>query len=237
MSQPPPPPLRVVIVGAGFCGLTAAIECKLRGLHPILVEAYSGPGTHGDLLDFVRNAGRIFEAWGGGKVAARLTAAGVNKAKSMRFYNQDDEFLREDPWPQGTDFQYVYAGHRGTMHHIVHDYAVEIGVDLRYGTRVVRYLDEDGRRGVEIEGGDAILGDVLLACDGPKSLARSQLLGLAESKVNSGYAIFRAFFEITPELRQRHPGLDEMVKVGEDDVRCWVGRDMHGLIYTWKDGT
>ncbi|KAJ0330148.1 hypothetical protein COL922a_012509 [Colletotrichum nupharicola] len=217
--------LRVVIVGAGFCGLTAAIECKLRGMHPILVEAYPGASSHGDLLDFVRNAGRVFESWGGGKVGRALTAVGVNAAKYLEFFNADNELLHKDPWPQGTEFQYVYAGHR----------ALEIGVDMRFNTRVAKYLDTDEKRGVATDTGENILGDVVLACDGPKSIARHQLLNLTESKVNSGYAIFRAYFNITIELRQTS-GIAELLPEGEDCVRCWVGRDMHGFIYTWKNG-
>ncbi|KAF0324936.1 FAD binding domain protein [Colletotrichum asianum] len=227
--------LRVVIVGAGFCGLTAAIECKLRGMHPILVEAYPGASSHGDLLDFVRNAGRVFESWGGGKVGRALTAVGVNAAKYLEFFNADNELLHKDPWPQGTEFQYVYAGHRGEMHEIVYSYALEIGVDMRFNTRVAKYLDTDEERGVVTDTGEKILGDVVLACDGPKSIARDQLLNLTESKVNSGYAIFRAYFNITDELRQA-PGIAELLPEGEDCVRCWVVGDMHGFIYTWKNG-
>ncbi|KAI8262978.1 FAD-dependent monooxygenase roqM [Colletotrichum sp. SAR11_239] len=227
--------LRVVIVGAGFCGLTAAIECKLRGMHPILVEAYPGASSHGDLLDFVRNAGRVFESWGGGKVGRALTAVGVNAAKYLEFFNADNELLHKDPWPQGTEFQYVYAGHRGEMHEIVYNYALEIGVDMRFNTRVAKYLDTDEKRGVVTDTGENILGDVVLACDGPKSIARDQLLNLTESKVNSGYAIFRAYFNITDELRQASE-IAELLPEGEDCVRCWVGRDMHGFIYTWKNG-
>ncbi|KAJ3960984.1 hypothetical protein N0V92_002335 [Colletotrichum tropicale] len=227
--------LRVVIVGAGFCGLTAAIECKLRGMHPILIEAYPGASSHGDLLDFVRNAGRVFESWGGGKVGRALTAVGVNAARYLEFFNADNELLHKDPWPQGTEFQYVYAGHRGEMHEIVYNYALEIGVDMRFNTRVAKYLDIDEKRGVVTDTGENILGDVVLACDGPKSIARDQLLNLTESKVNSGYAIFRAYFNITDELRQAS-GIAELLPEGEDCVRCWVGRDMHGFIYTWKNG-
>lgn len=227
--------LRVVIVGAGFAGLTAAIECKIRGMHPILVEAYPGASSHGDLLDFVRNAGRVFESWEGGKVARRLAKVGVNSAKYLEFYNADNELLRKDDWPQGSDFLYVYAGHRGEMHRIVYEYAKEIGVELQFGQRVMQYLDGDEERGVVVEGGKKILGDVVLASDGPRSLARAQLLGLAETKINSGYAIFRAFFNITDEMREL-PGIKDMLLDGEDSVRCWVGRDMHGFIYIWKNG-
>lgn len=231
-----PHPLRVIIVGAGFCGLTAAIECKLRGLHPILIDAYPGPSSHGDLLDFVRNAGRVFESWDNGKVGKRLAAAGLNAAKYMEFFNSQNQLLRTDVWPQGTDFQYVYAGHRGEMHEIVFDYAVQIDVEMRMNSRVVQYLDSDEERGVVLANGDKILGDAVLAADGPRSLARAQLLKLPETKVNSGYAIFRAYFNITDELKQRVPGIKEMLKEGEDTARAWVGRDMHGFIYTWKNG-
>ncbi|KAM5343362.1 hypothetical protein ACJ41O_011899 [Fusarium nematophilum] len=228
--------LRVVIVGAGFCGLTAAIECQLRGMHPIVVEAYGGASSHGDLLDFVPNGGRVFDSWDNGRIGRMLLAAGVNRAKMLDFYNQDNVLLKSDPWPQGIDLKGTFAGHRGAMHEIVYDYAKEIGVEMHFNSRVAQYLDSDDERGVVISGtGAKILGDVVLACDGPKSLARSQLLGLSESKVNSGYAIFRAFFEITDEMLE-DPFMAEMTKKDEDTTRFWVGEDVHGFIYTWNQG-
>jgi 2-polyprenyl-6-methoxyphenol hydroxylase-like FAD-dependent oxidoreductase len=228
--------LKVVIVGAGFCGLTAAIECQLRGMHPILVEAYPGASSHGDLLDFVPNAGRVFDSWDDGKVGEKLLAAGVNRAKTLDFYNQDNVLLKSDPWPQGIDLKGTFAGHRGAMHEIVYNYAKQIGVEMRFKSKVVEYLDLDDERGVVISGtGEKILGDVVLACDGPKSLARSQLLGLPESRVNSGYAIFRAFFQITDEML-KDPFMAELTRKDQDTTRFWVGKDMHGFIYTWNEG-
>lgn len=227
--------LRVIIVGAGFCGLTAAIECKLRGMHPVLIEAYPGPSSHGDLLDFVTNGGLVFESWADGKIGQKLNASGVNNAKTLDYYNSDNILLRQDPWPQSVYSKGVFAGHRGTMHKIIYDYAVEIGVEMHFGEQVVQYLDTDEERGVIVQNGERILGDVVLACDGPKSLARSQLLNLPESKVNSGYAIYRAFFNITDEMRQ-NPLLKDMIDPDEDKTRFWVGRDLHGFIYTWNKG-
>ncbi|KAI1079802.1 salicylate hydroxylase [Whalleya microplaca] len=228
-------PLRVVIVGAGFCGLTAAIECKLRGMHPIIVEAYPGPSSHGDLLDFVPNAGRIFNTWDGGKVGKAMFDAGVNAAKTLDFYNQDNVLLRKDPWPQGLELEGTFAGHRGAMHRIIYEYAERIGVEIRAGQKVVDYLDTDAERGVVTEAGEKVLGDVVLACDGPRSLARSKVLHLPESRVNSGYAIFRAFFTVSDEMR-KNPYLSEFAKEDEDTTVFWVGPDMHGFIYTWNNG-
>lgn len=228
--------LRVVIVGAGFCGLTAAIECKLRGMHPILVEAYGGASSHGDLLDFVPNAGRVFDSWDNGRIGEALLAAGVNRAKTLDFYNQDNVMLRSDPWPQGIDLKGTFAGHRGAMHEIVYNYANDLGIEMHFNSKVEQYVGSDNEHGVIIAGtGKKILGDVVLACDGPKSLARSQMLGLPESRVNSGYAIFRAFFELTEDIL-KDPFMAELTKKDEDTTRFWVGEDMHGFIYTWNQG-
>lgn len=228
-------PLRVIIVGAGFAGLTAAIESKLRGLHPVLIDTYNGPSSHGDLLDFVTNAGLVFMRWDNGAVGKRLFDSGVNAAKTLDFYNNRNELLRADVWPQGAEMYGVFAGHRGTMHKIVYDYALEIGVEIQGGKRVVKYVDNEEEQGVITEQGEKILGDVILAADGPRSLARSDLLHLKETKVNSGYAIFRAFFDVTDEFRA-HPLLGELVKDNEDSTKFWVGPDMHGFIYVWNNG-
>ena len=228
--------LRVVIVGAGFCGLTAAIECQLRGMHPVLVEAYSGASSHGDLLDFTPNGGRVFDSWDKGRVGQRLMDAGVNNAKLLEFFNQDNQPLRTDAWPQGLDLKGTFAGHRGAMHKIVYEYAKELNIEMHFNSKVAEYLDTDVERGVVLRGtGEKILGDVVLACDGPRSIARSQLLGLTEAKVNSGYAIFRAFFEMTDEMLT-DPLVNELVKKTEDTTRFWVGEDMHGFIYSWNKG-
>lgn len=121
------------------------------------------------------------------------------------------------------------------MHQIVYEYAKEIGVEILFNSKVVQYLDSSQERGVVTADGNKILGDVVLACDGPKSLARSQLLHLPESKVNSGYAIFRAFFEISDEMFQ-DPLLADLMSKEHDTTRFWVGEDMHGFIYVWNHG-
>lgn len=40
-------PLSVVIVGAGFAGLTAAIECANRGMRVTVVEKYADSNSQG----------------------------------------------------------------------------------------------------------------------------------------------------------------------------------------------
>lgn len=78
---------------------------------------------------------------------------------------------------------------------------------MKLGEQVVDYIDEgvegvDRKVGVICKSGLKVMGDVVLCADGPKSLARQKVLGLADNKVNSGYAIFRAHYFLTPEMRK-----------------------------------
>lgn len=93
------------------------------------------------------------------------------------------------------------------MHELISDYATSLGVEIKLGEQVVDYINEgtegiDRQAGVVCKSGLKLMGDVVLCCDGPKSLARQKVLGLADTKVSSGYAIFRAHYFLTPEMRK-----------------------------------
>lgn len=227
--------LKVVIVGGGFSGVAAAVECKLRGMHVTLVETYPTSRTQGDVLDFLPNGGRIFGVWDNGKIGKKLLDICVNTGKTLDFYSPKDELLSQEPWNlHPHHYEYQYAGHRGEMHQVLFDYAVEVGVDVRLGVPVTKYIDgETGPVGVELKNGEQFLGDVVLAADGPRSLARTQVLGLPDNKVNSGYAIYRAFYELTDE-QLANPHFANICNENEDRAMMWVGRDIHGFMYTWR---
>ncbi len=106
---------------------------------------------------------------------------------------------------------------------------------MQFGKKVVEYLDTDSELGVVLQGGEKILGDVVVACDGPRSLARSVVLGLPDEKANSGYAIYRAFFEVT-EAHKKNPLIAKLTNSPKDITKMWVGTDVHAIIYSWNRG-
>lgn len=229
--------LRVIIVGAGFAGLTAAIECKNRGMHAILVESYPTSRNYGDIIDFLPNGGMHFERWDNGEVTRQLLEVCLNDTDKLEYLAYDGRTILEEPFLLKPEHYYsMLAGHRGEMHQVICDYAVKIGVDMRFGNKVEQYLDTDDELGVILVSGEKILGDVVVASDGPKSLGRTQILGLPESKVNSGYAIYRAFYELTDEHRA-NPLLSTMTRESPNVAQMWIGKDIHAFVYTWKKGT
>lgn len=229
--------LKVIIVGAGFAGLTAAIECRNRGMHPILIESYPTSRDYGDIIDFLPNGGMHFDRWDNGRVTRRLLEVCLNDTDTLDYLAFDGRKILEEPFLLKPEhFHQMLAGHRGEMHQIICDYATEIGVEMQFGNKVIQYLDTDEELGVVLETGKKILGDVVVASDGPKSLGRTQILGLPESKVNSGYAIYRAFYELTDEHRA-NPWLKEQTRVSPNCAQMWIGKDIHGFLYSWKKGT
>ncbi|KAK4939255.1 hypothetical protein LTR10_020452 [Elasticomyces elasticus] len=227
--------LRVIIVGAGFGGLCAAIECKIRGMNPIVIETYPTSSKYGDIIDFFPNGGRIIEAWDDGNVGRELMRTGINKGDKFQYFKYDGTLIYEEPWVlKPHHYWKQYAGHRGNMHNIVKCYAESIGVELLFGETVAQYVDGE-RPGVITESGKKIFGDVVVAADGPRSKARQQLLGLPDLKVNSGYAIFRAYFKITDEHR-KNPWLAEFCDPNIDHTKMWTAKDYHMIIYTWNKG-
>ena len=228
-------PFCVVIVGAGFGGLTAAIECRLRGMQVILVETYPTSEQYGDIIDFFPNGGKIIQKWAKGRVARQLMSICINQGDQFQYYKYDGTLIYEEPWILAPHHYWQqYAGHRGQMHQVIINYATELGVEMRFGTKVIDYIDDE-HVGVVASDGERILGDVVLAADGPRSLARQKVLGLPDTKVNSGYAIYRAHYKLTEE-DQNNPLLAEFCNPDVDLTKMWVAHDLHMIIYTWMKG-
>ena len=57
--------IKVIIVGAGFGGLCAAIECHRQGHSVEMYESFKELKVLGDIISFGKNAGRIFRRWYG----------------------------------------------------------------------------------------------------------------------------------------------------------------------------
>lgn len=228
-------PLKVIVVGAGFGGLTAAIECRLRGMDVSLVETYPTSLQYGDIIDFFPNGGRIIENWEDGRVARDLMKICINQADRLKYCKADGTLIYEEDWIlEPHHYWKTYGGHRGQMHKVILDYAEEVGVKLEFGNKVAQYIDGD-KPSVITTKGKTYVADVVVAADGPRSIARQQVLGLPDTKVNSGYAIFRSYINLTDE-HAKNPYLKDFCNPTVDDTLLWTAKDLHAIIYTWNKG-
>lgn len=228
-SRLPSTGIKVIIVGAGFGGLTAAIECNRKGHDVILLEKFPELKILGDIISFSSNSGRIFQRWEG--VEKELDPIN-HKATGLDFWDWHGNFITRQTWEKETTFGKKFNGHRGEIHEIVFNHARDRGVDIRLGQNVTDYFEEDDHAGV-ISNGERLTADVVVAAEGVRSKGRKIVLGYEDKPKSSGYAVYRAWFPST-ELA-KNPKTAHLVNNG-DSHTGWIGPDVHFLAASIKDG-
>lgn len=199
------------------------------GFRVRLFERLSTFHRLGDSLGLGENALKLLKRWG---LHDQLVRIG-NQAENMQIRRwKDGEILATQPLMDMAG----YIGHRGDYHQEFLRRVEECGVRVEMGRRVVGYLEEEGHEGrkvgVSFEDGELVRGNVVVACDGIKSLARQVVLGFEDRPKGSGYACFRAFFK-SDELKGEELCKEFMEK---DCVNIWIGEDVHLVQNTLRDG-
>jgi salicylate hydroxylase len=122
----------------------------------------------------------------------------------------------------GAPYWQVY---RPDYHSILLNAALEAGAKLRSGCTVVDYKAGEGT--VILESGERIVGDLVVACDGVKSIAR-KAIGQAAEPHETGDTCFRAV--IPGEVLLQDPELAPLVT--NPGFEQWLGPDHHIIGYT-----
>ncbi|KPM44146.1 hypothetical protein AK830_g2454 [Neonectria ditissima] len=228
--------IKVIVVGAGFGGLTAAIECHRQGHDVEIYESFPELKVLGDIISFGSNAGRIFHRWGDGDVVARLRPLCIDiQEYGFRIHKWDTGEVvyhqkRNPPSPEAP----VLNGHRGELHQVIFNYARDdLGIPIHLGQRVLEYFEDDHGAGIVLKDGQKILGDVVIAADGVRSKARELVLGYVDKPKSSGYAVWRAWFSNKDMIAD--PRTKEFCEHG-DTFNGWIGPDVHFLFSTIKGG-
>ncbi|KAK3671319.1 hypothetical protein LTR78_008779 [Recurvomyces mirabilis] len=222
--------IHVVIVGAGFAGITAAIECVRHGHTAQILESYKNTNVQlGDIISFGSNSSRIFGRWPG--VPKKLDPI-CHKSDKLEYRYWNGEHIYTQYWgSEQQNFGERYNGHRGEIHKIIFDHAVEQGVDIKLGQQVTEFFETDTEAGV-ISNGERIVADVVLGADGVRSKARQLVLGYDDKPKASGYAIYRAWMD-SSELAKNDLTKD---LVNGDTHTGWLGPDIHFLAASIKGG-
>lgn len=225
-----PSNIKVLIIGAGFAGLTAAIECKRKGHDPLILESFSSLKQLGDIISFGSNAGRIFRRWPG--VEQQLDPI-CHTSDRLKYFDWQGDFIYEQIWGnEEENFGKRFNGHRGQIHGVLYQHALDLGIEVRLGQKVTEYWQDENVAGV-IVNGETVTADVVLAADGVRSKARKAVLGYEDAPKSSGYAIYRAWLD-SDELA-KNPLTAHLVNNG-DTHTGWLGPDIHFLAASIKDG-
>jgi len=156
-GHPPKSGIRVIVVGAGFGGLGAAIECHRQGHDVEIYEAFPELKTLGDIISFQPNAGRIFYRWSNGEVARRMRPLSINhNGFKIHKYDTGEIVLDQKP-AKYVEEAAAYHGHRGELHEVVFDYArKDLGIPIHLDNRIEQYFEDENGAGIVLASGEKV---------------------------------------------------------------------------------
>jgi 2-polyprenyl-6-methoxyphenol hydroxylase-like FAD-dependent oxidoreductase len=179
---------RVLVVGGGVGGLTAATAFAQRGVEVVLIERRPAFDVPGIGLGQPANALRVYDALG---VLDDILAAGFIYDR-MWIFGPDRDLIVEHKFLLGdARVPPVCALWRQTLHDILLAAAQRAGVEVRLGTTVRAIHDEPERLTAELSTGVSESFDLLAGFDGIRSTTRLHLVGTAFAPRPSGYGAWR----------------------------------------------
>lgn len=179
---------RVLVVGGGVGGLTAAATFARRGVEVVLIERRPSFDIPGVGLGQPANALRVYDTLG---VLDQILATGFSY-RSMWLFDHNRQLIVEHKFLMGDDRVPAFCAlSRLQLHEILLGAAERAGVQVRLGVTVSEIHDGGSRVNVRLSNGEDDSFDLLAGFDGIRSTTRLHLVGTAFAPRPSGYGAWR----------------------------------------------
>src|SRR4051812_21416559 len=179
---------RVLVVGGGVGGLTAAASFARRGVDVILIEkrpAFDIPGVG---LGQPANALRVYQSLG---ILDEILQTGFTYDR-MSIFDASRYLIAEHKFLLGDEKVPAFCAlSRLELHRILLGAAEKAGVQIRLGVTASEIKDEKDRVVVQFSTGENDSFDLLAGFDGIRSETRQYLVGTAFVPRPSGYGAWR----------------------------------------------
>ncbi|KAH7161079.1 hypothetical protein EDB81DRAFT_924424 [Dactylonectria macrodidyma] len=218
--------LNVIVIGAGFGGLAASIELAQRGAKVIVFESYADMKKQGDVIQVPANGTRLIKRWG--NVLEKIVNISASP-EIMSIKNKDGKVLLDQQLHTEFDGFPIIYGHRGRIQEFFHDFAVSLGVEVKWGTSVGAIFENDTSAGV-VAGDKKYEADFIIAADGVHSKSRGFVVGNVDRPRKSGFAVYRSWFPLS--TLQDDPVTSDIAKSDKPLFKIWIAENTHGILTT-----
>jgi len=193
--------MHIGIVGGGIGGLCTAIALRKIGLTVSVYEQSCNPGEHGAGIQLSPNTTRILRALG---MLDALEAVSF-KPLSVQFRSwKNARLIAQLPLGQtsldrhGAPYLHI---HRQDLHNILTETAQASGADIHYNHQLKKLSQNNSKVLLEFNAGDPVSHDLVIGCDGIKSIVRQQLFS-TEGAQFTGHVAWRGLVK-TANLPKR----------------------------------
>ncbi|KAL4883528.1 hypothetical protein BJY04DRAFT_216352 [Aspergillus karnatakaensis] len=236
----PSSPFRIVIVGGGIAGLTAAIALRAPNRRILVLEQSRLNKEIGALISLQPNASKIvYDTFG---LGSALEDARGMVDEGFRVYSTDGELVNQVSLaikPEYGGSRIVY--HRRDFHDALKKAAVATDrdgepVEIRISSRVVGCDPDSGI--VHLENGETVEGDIIIAADGIHSMMRKYVADTDAVPKATGHSAYRLMIpsetlekeeeEFCSKINPRSPFTSMVVA---HNCRLVMGPGRHGEVF------
>jgi 2-polyprenyl-6-methoxyphenol hydroxylase-like FAD-dependent oxidoreductase len=247
----PPSGIDVLVVGAGFAGLTSAIECFRKGHNVRVLEKNPDVNLAGIVIYCCKLSEPfcclcdLGDTYFMGLSATRFIRHWPEMSKeflSIGLHNLWIETLRHDGTkmiaPRYVRDRYRESGldpksppgtfqMRPLVYKMLMNQTNKLGIKVEFGRKVVEFYEDEarGKAGVHCDDGSSYEADIVIAADGVSSPSQ-QITGGQVRAASSGRAMWRAAFPIShleknPDVKEFF-GMVDTPNGPEPIVRTWL---------------
>ena len=109
--------------------------------------------------------------------------------------------------------------------------ALELGVNVHLNSQVI-HVEFEYPPSVTVQSGEVFRGDLVVGCDGLRSVCREALVGHPDPPHETGDIAYRIL--VPAEAMKPHPELRGFLE--EPAINFWMGPDGHAVCYLLKGG-
>ena len=227
---------KAIIVGGGLAGLAAAISISLAGFTVVVLEQATRLEEVTTFICFINiqqaqaadflmnakigagieippNASKILAAWG---ILGQLEKNAIHASNILiRSYQNGTILSKANLIPLCRNlygFPHLSV-HRADFQSCLRKEAERLGTQIRLGVEIVDIDFSDCK--IVLKSGESCKADIIVGCDGARSLCREMLLGRPDSPDRSGDIVYRVVLPIE-DIAERYAS--PSVLVLESDV-------------------
>jgi 2-polyprenyl-6-methoxyphenol hydroxylase-like FAD-dependent oxidoreductase len=191
--------MRVVVIGGGIAGLSAATGLARHGVQVDVVEAGSPKESTGAGISLLGNALRALDEL---HLADPCLEAGYG-FDTIDIVDGDGNVLMSDRAPRTfrPDRPASFGILRSTLHNVLANGATAGGARLHYETTATSMVQDSGGVDVTLSNGEEIRADLVVAADGTYSSTRASVFGDAVVPEYAGQGAWRITFPRPDQLQ------------------------------------